>query len=274
MRRTRESLRAAITRHETAITIDPHFVLAQAGLARALTTLGVLGAEPPQRLYPRAREAALRAVELDPTLAEAHVALGPVQAQYDWNRGAAEESYRRALALDPGLADAHLLLAILLASQGRAGESVALVEEGRRNDPLLPWAFVEGLCRLWAREYERAAPLLQTTVEANPSDTMAQFWLAQAFVGLERLDDALTAALASRAAMGNAPTWLLGYVHALAGRMAEADHVAQALPRSGADRLRPCDGACPAGCCARPARRGDRLARAGTRRTLALDGPA
>lgn len=228
-RRTRDGLRTAITRHETAISIDPGFALAQAGLARALTTLGVLGAEPPERLYRRASEAARRAVELDPTLADAHVAVGHVQAQYDWNRAAAEESYRRALALDPALADAHLLLGILLASQGRASESVALIEEGRQLDPLLPWTFVEGLCRLWAREYEQAALLLESAVAANPSDSMARFWLAHAHVELGRLDDALAAGLASRAAMGNAPTWLVGYVHARAGRMAEADRVAQAL---------------------------------------------
>jgi DNA-binding winged helix-turn-helix (wHTH) protein/TolB-like protein/Tfp pilus assembly protein PilF len=229
LRRTRDGVRTAVTRHETAISIDPGFALAHAGLARALTTLGVLGSEPPERVYPRAANAARRAIELDPTLADAYVALGHVQAQYDWDWAGAEESYRRALALDPGLADAHVLLAILLASQDRAGESVALIEEGRQLDPLLPWPFLEGLCRLWAREHETAARLLASAVAANPSDTMAQFWLAHTHVELGRLDDALAAALGSRAEVGNAPTWLVGYIHARAGRFAEADRVEQAL---------------------------------------------
>lgn len=170
-----------------------------------------------------------RGVELDSTLAEAHVALAHLKVQYDWDWPGAEASYRRALALNPKLGDAHGLFAFALAVQGRWDEAMQAIASAQQVDPSVPWYGVEGILRFLSRDYERAATLLEQAAVANPLDTMAQFWLAVTHVATGRHDAALAPAIASGAEVGNAPTWVLAWIHTRAGRHDAAREVRHAM---------------------------------------------
>ena len=155
-------------------------------------------------------------MELDPTSAEAWTALGHT-LQHDWDWPGAEAAYKRALALNPKSARAHGLYGLLLAALGRCAESRQLDQRAREIDGRprggIPWY----LCR----SKDEAARTL-TAPSGEQPDSLAEFWLALAYLELGRHDDALVAALAWRNEIGNAPTWIVGYVHARSGRHADA----------------------------------------------------
>ena len=116
---TRPELLKAIPFYEKAIGLDPNYALAYVGLADAYRGLALAGELDPQLYFPKAKSAALKAVELDANLAEAHAVLGWIIYWYDWDWAAAERHCRRALELDPKSGDAHMALAHLLSSLGR-----------------------------------------------------------------------------------------------------------------------------------------------------------
>jgi TolB-like protein/Tfp pilus assembly protein PilF len=144
---TEEGWRKSRDYFEQAIARDPNYALAYAGLSDAYSVLGFIA--PPRETYLKAKEAALKALELDDTLAEAHLSLGALSMFEEWNRPAAKVELERALALNPNSAQAHDLHAIYLASEGRADEALAesaragtrpalaLHEHRPRNDLLL-----------------------------------------------------------------------------------------------------------------------------------------
>lgn len=127
----------SVAEFERALEIDPAYAEAHAGLAMAYGFLGLNGAGLPRELWPRVRAEAERALALDEGLDQAHIALGFVEATYDWNWGGAERSFRRALALNSGSVDArHALAMTVLAPQGRIEEALELIEQARALDPL------------------------------------------------------------------------------------------------------------------------------------------
>jgi DNA-binding winged helix-turn-helix (wHTH) protein/tetratricopeptide (TPR) repeat protein len=223
-RRSRSGLRRAVDHFEGALAIDPLHTPAYVGLADALTLYGVFGAAPPIELGSRAGAAARRAVELDPTSAEAWTALGHTLVQHDWDWPGAEAAYKRALALNPKSARAHGLYSLLLAALGRCRESRQLDELAREIDGRPRGGIPLYLCRS-TNEAEQA---LTARAGAQP-DSIAKFWLALAYLELGRHDDAMVAALASRDEIGNAPTWIVGYAHARSGRRSDALEVKRAI---------------------------------------------
>jgi tetratricopeptide (TPR) repeat protein len=197
---------------------------AYVGLADALTLYGVFGAAPPIEIGGRAGAAARRAVELDPTSAEAWTALGHTLVQHDWDWPGAEAAYKRALALNPKSARAHGLYGLLLAALGRCDESRQLDERAREIDGRPRGGIPLYLCR----STDEAARALTARAGDQP-DSIAEFWLALAYLELGRHDDAMVAALASRDEIANAPTWIVGYAHARSGRHADALEVKRAI---------------------------------------------
>jgi tetratricopeptide (TPR) repeat protein len=223
-RRSRSGLRRAVDHFEGALAVDPSHTPAYVGLADALTLYGVFGAAPPIEISGRAGAAARRAVELDPTSAEAWTALGHTLVQHDWDWPAAEAAYKRALALNPKSARAHGLYGLLLAALGRCAESRQLDDRAREIDGRPRGGIPLYLCR----STDEAVRALTARAGEQP-DSIAEFWLALAYLELGRHDDALAAAMASRNEIANAPTWIVGYVHARSGRHAEALEVKRAI---------------------------------------------
>jgi tetratricopeptide (TPR) repeat protein len=178
-KRTVEGLEKGIEYFQQAVDQDPRYALAYTGLADCYTLLGFYGAEA-RGVMPRAKAAAARALELDDSLAEAHTSLGGVAAVYDWDWARAEREFGRALELNPNYTPAHHWYAILvLAAQGRRGESIAEMRRAVDLDPVSPllrtdlgWAyFLAGQDGPALEQYRKALDLDPSFLEAHD-----RFW--------------------------------------------------------------------------------------------------
>ena len=134
-------IRQALQCFERAVGLDPQYALAWSGLADARSNLGIYGFERPEATMPQAREAALRAVALDPALAEGHCSLASIYLTYDWEWTKAEEEFLRALELSPRYENlAWYALFYLVCARGRFDEGIAIAKKAVEIDPLSGYA--------------------------------------------------------------------------------------------------------------------------------------
>ena len=164
--------RQALEYFERAIQEDPEFAPAYAGLAYASSCDSCASLAEDAMI--RAREAALRAIELDESLAEAHTALGMIKSMHEWDFAGGEIEFKRAMALNPGDVRAHVLYARVLEGQGRLDEAIAEAEIAQQLDPLSVSVAVN-LAGLHGRagEYERAAEQFERAFELDPDSAAA-----------------------------------------------------------------------------------------------------
>jgi TolB-like protein len=188
---TPESFRRALEHFERAISIDPTYALAYAGLADTLGSLAYYGAIEPHDGFPRAKAAAARALELDPQVADAHASLGLARLFWDHDWPAAERSFRRAIALNPQLALPHALYAIFLMTLGRHDESIEEARTAQRLDPL---SLLINMSVCWAlhfaRRHEEAIRETLRTQELAPGFTEAANILLSSYEDLGRFEEA------------------------------------------------------------------------------------
>jgi len=222
-KRTEEGLRKGIEFFNEAIAKDPEYALAYAGLADCYALLIEYGSRPPKELYPMAKEAAIRALGIDDTLAEAHTSLAAVY-EYDWDWAEAEKQYRRAIELNPNYPTAHQWYAIFLSGRGRANEAVIYMKQALELDPL-SLIINTSLGRVYycARDYDRAIEQLRKTLEMEPNFAEARFHLGLAFEGKGKYDEAV-AELDRSVGLFQDRTMIawIGRVYAVAGKRAEA----------------------------------------------------
>jgi TolB-like protein len=166
-----EEARKGIEYFQQAIAKDPHYAAAYAGLADCHTWLAVFGWAPAEEAMPQARDAANRALQLDDTLAAAHISLGYVKALYDWDWPGADREFQGALALNPGDPDAHFAYALsYLAPLGRLDEALAEAERARELDPLSAYKVTGvGMVYTYRREYGRAIQQCKKALELEPA---------------------------------------------------------------------------------------------------------
>ncbi len=165
-----EGFRQAIRHYEQAIQSDPNYARAYAALARSYYRLvSPHRAAPVQEAMPKAEAAAMKALELDNALSEAHAVLGDVKRAYYWDWAGAEEEYKLALELDPGSFEAPNQYAFFLTGMGRHDESAAMGRRAQQLNPLDP-SMRSGACgRLrFARRYEEAIQQCQAALEMEP----------------------------------------------------------------------------------------------------------
>lgn len=178
-RRDASSLRRAIEFFDAALHRDPRFALPSAGLSDAYTLTAVFGIEPPAKAFGQARHAALRALELDPGLPAAHVALGHVVTQYDRNLEAGRKAYLQALRLKPELGSAMAFMALNLT---QAGDLAGANEYIRKAQTLEPANFaflaLSGWVRYFMRAYDESEKELSRFVEAAPQAALPRQFLA------------------------------------------------------------------------------------------------
>jgi len=189
---TEPEIRRSIELYEQALARDPRSALAYAGIADAwaLLTDHFL---PPLETMPRAKAAAIRALELDETLAESHVALGNVYLLYDWNWSGAEKEYRRAIELNPSYAEAHGGYGHYLAVVGRHAESAAEMTKARELDPLSTAVlFGSGWNFLLAGRVDESIEVSRKAVELDPSFGWTRLNLALAYVEKGLLAEAVS----------------------------------------------------------------------------------
>jgi TolB-like protein/DNA-binding winged helix-turn-helix (wHTH) protein/Flp pilus assembly protein TadD len=178
-KRSPEGFQQAVEHFHRAVEKDPTYARAYAGLADSYALMSSYDFGSPEELIPKARSAALRALELDDRLAEAHTSLALVDENYDWDWGAAEKEFRRAIQLNPNYATAHQWYAELLSFQGRFEKALAESERARQLDPLsLIIATDHGTILYFARQYDRSIEQFRAVIERDPT-----FLKANAVVG-------------------------------------------------------------------------------------------
>ena len=183
-RRTDENLHRAIGYFENATKQDTQYALAYAGLSDCYAVIGaaIFGTMPAGEAAPKARQAAQRALEIDPTLAEAETSLATVKFNYDWDWVGAEEGYQHAIQLNPSYATAYQRYSLLLTAMGRFQESFGQINKARELDPLsFSINFSLGWRLYLARQYDRAIVQLRNTLEMDPSYELPHLILGQAY---------------------------------------------------------------------------------------------
>jgi len=176
-----EALQTSIAYFGRAIEKDPRYALAYVGLAEAYGVLGV-NYMPPLEVFPKAKTAAERALEIDPGLAEAHAALGGIKVFFDWDWVTAERELRSAIEINPNDAAAHQLYAYCLEVMGRAEEAFVEIRLAQELDPLsLVINCDVGIRYYFARQYDQAIDQYLKTLEMDPNFPVAHIWLARAY---------------------------------------------------------------------------------------------
>jgi tetratricopeptide (TPR) repeat protein len=192
-RRTQASVTTGIAHLRQAVSLDPEYALAWAELASAQTIeAGSGGWTPFKEGYGRAREAAERALALEPDLAEGHVALARVRWGHDWDWSGADASTRRALELAPGNAEVVAAAGVLAGGLGRLDESIALCRQAIALDPLNAHAHrYLGLFSLAAGHLTQAESAVKEALELNPLGGLTHAGLGQVYLAQGRFADAL-----------------------------------------------------------------------------------
>lgn len=242
-KRTPGDLKRSIELFQQAIDLDPTYALAYAGLSDSYSSLGIgLQVIPPKEAMPKARAAALRALEFDESLAEAHTSLAIVEMLYDWDWQAAETHFKRAIELNPNSATAHNWYAYFLIAMGRFEESDAESRRCKELDPLSTF-FDLSTARTdyFARRYDQAIEQCQKVIELNPKFYWAHYLLGLAYVKKGEPEKAITAFKTVVALNEENPLWTaaLGYAYARAGNRAAALRHVDDLKRQAALRYVP-----------------------------------
>ena len=211
---------------EQAVAKDPGYALAYAGMAESYVLMADLGATfklPPKDAYTRAKTAALRAVEIDDTLAEAHVSLGRIAFNYEWDWAGAEREFRRAIELKPDFVPAHHWYSHVLISQGRFDESLAESLQALALDPLdVAMNFHMGFHYWNARQYDLASAQLEKTLTMDPNHHETHGILSLVYAQQSRYREAIAEQQKSMELGGWDKRGFLGYVYAVSGRRGEA----------------------------------------------------
>jgi tetratricopeptide (TPR) repeat protein len=167
---------------QQAIDIDPTYAFAYAGLADSYFALAISGTLPAREMMPKAKAAAMKALQIDDTLAEAHASLAAVLSNYDWKWTEAESEYKRALELNPNYSVGHQFYADQLMKMGRYAEGIAEMKRAVEVDPLSPMiSTFLGRAYYYARQYDQAIEQYRRTFEIVPNFVVASSFLVQAY---------------------------------------------------------------------------------------------
>jgi DNA-binding winged helix-turn-helix (wHTH) protein/TolB-like protein len=221
-RSTEPSLVLAIGYFEKAIERDPQFALAHEGLADCYMVLGVFGMRSPAETLPRARDAALKALRIEPRLAGAYATLGHIKMQYDRDWDGAEADFARAIALNPSLSEPHLYWGVLLSMRGELERGLEELRQAQQLEPLLTAAKTRaGSVLYFAHRYDEAIAQLTESLALDDRRGPAYAFLGRAYMRTGRYDLAL-----AQFAKTSGPTPLsfgdVGQALALSGHRAEA----------------------------------------------------
>jgi TolB-like protein/DNA-binding winged helix-turn-helix (wHTH) protein/Tfp pilus assembly protein PilF len=225
-KRTTAGFLQAANYFQQAIAKDPGYASAYAGLADTFGLMSTWYAAPQQEFMPKAKAAALNALALDDSLAEAHASLALVAENYDYDWQTAEKEFRRAIQLNPDYATAHQWYAEYLAWQGRFDEALAESERARQLDPMsLIIATDRGAILFYARKYDRAIDQFRAVLDMDPGFTNTRSFLASAYVQQGKFAEALK----ENELMADAkkPQWhwaFTAYIYNHSGNVAQARH--------------------------------------------------
>jgi DNA-binding winged helix-turn-helix (wHTH) protein/TolB-like protein/tetratricopeptide (TPR) repeat protein len=221
-RRTDEGLRRSIEYFQRATMADQRYALAFAGLADSYTLLASYGVEPTKQAYPSAKAAALKALELEPSLAEAHTSLGMVAFYYEWNWPQAEREFQRSIELNPNYPLGHTWYALELAATGRLDESLSHIQRALHLDESSPSINTElGRVHYWRHEYDLAIAAYQQAIKLDPQFSRAHTRLGIAYAGQGHFSTAVREFKKARELSGPDPylDGLIGFAQASSGNV-------------------------------------------------------
>jgi serine/threonine protein kinase/tetratricopeptide (TPR) repeat protein len=228
-KRKADELQKAVDYFNQAIDKDPQFALAYAGLASTYAILPEYSGLPAKDITPKAEQAAQKALEFDPTLAEPHAVLGLIKYGHQWDWEGAEKELRRAIELNPNYPTAHHWYCIALRAQGRFEESQVEIKRAQELDPLsliINLNVAEVLSQM--QHHDLAIEQLKKTLELDPNFPGALVGLGMEYARQNKFDEAISEIQKARQSVGmNDPIALgaLGYVYAKQGKRDEAINV-------------------------------------------------
>jgi TolB-like protein/Flp pilus assembly protein TadD len=237
---TAEGIKNAIAYFEEAAAHDPGYAVAHAGLAVALNLADHFRILPGCRAFPRAKAAAMKALELNDSLPEAHNALAFAIHSYDWDWGGAEQEYQRAIALNPNFATARHWHGFYLGILGRVDEAIA---ELRRAQELNPLSIIirthVGLMLYRGRRYDEAIEQLAQTLDMEPYFAAAHYFLALSFQQKGKCEEAIEHLERALRISPGSPDLIaaLGHAHAVCKRKSEARRALKQLCRLAEERF-------------------------------------
>ena len=238
-KRTKEGLLRGLEYFEKAIESDPGYAPAYSGVADSYTLLGRYSYLSPKEAMPKGKAAALKALEIDDTLGEAHNSLAYVKRYYDWDWVGAEKEFQRAIELSPNYATAHHWFGIHLAQMGRTDEALKEIHRALELDPLsiiintnVAWIYY------FARQYDQAIGQFKKTLDMDPNYAVAHMRLGEAHIQKKMFGEALSEL---RRAVSLSPESMdilaeLGYAYGVAGQRSEAERILAKLGEYAKDR--------------------------------------
>ena len=227
-KRTADGVKKGIEHFKKAIEKDPSYPLAYVGLADSYNILGFYAYAAPRDAYPKAKAAALRALEIDDALAEAQASLADVKLYYDWDWSGAEKEFNRVVERNPAYATGHLIYGDLLTAMGRFKEGMAETEKAQELDPLsmIINAGV-GWCFYFARQYDKAIEQLRKALEMDQHFVPGHAWLGGAYLQQGLFSEGITELRAASEISGGSHLYiaLLAHAYGVAGDKAQAQKI-------------------------------------------------
>jgi TolB-like protein/DNA-binding winged helix-turn-helix (wHTH) protein len=224
-----DAIKTSAQYFQRAIDLDPLYAPGYAGLAGAFDLMANYFVLPPKDVFPRAEAAARQALELDPSLGEAHAALAVAIHHYEWNWSAAEVEHTKALAVSPGLAVVHLRYAEFLSNSGRHEEALREITRAQQLDPLsLVVASNLGRYLYYARRYDEAIQELNKVLMLDPNRLYTRIHLAQALEGQHKYPEAIEEFKRVAPSFGGFPSGL-AHAYAAGGNRSEAEKIVRKL---------------------------------------------
>ena len=237
--RTQEGFQRGIENFQRAIAKDASYAPAYAGLADAYALLGSIGFDmmPPKEVMPKAKAAAVEAVRLDDSLAEAHASLGYAKLTYDWDLAGADHEFKRALSLNPGYATAHHWYAHYLLAVGQPTLALAEMKRAQVLDPLsVVINLGVGWCLYQARRSNEAIEQYTATLDMNPNLGLAHATLGMAYQQSRMYPEAMREFKRAAELPGGSPALAmagLGSAYGQSGKRSEALQVLADLEKAG-----------------------------------------
>jgi TolB-like protein/Tfp pilus assembly protein PilF len=231
-KRTEKGLMKGIEYFRKAIKLDPEYAVAHTGLADSYNLLSAYSIASPGECIPKAKAAAMKAMEIDPDLAEGHECLGHVNMLYDWKWLDAEREFERAIELNPNYATAHQRHGILLTAMGRMDDALVEIKRAHELDPLSLIINTDvGLFFFFEHQYDQAASQCKKTLEMDPNFAVAHFALGLAREQTAEYEEAACGFQQSISLSGGNPIYLsaLGHARAVAGSRDEAQKILSEL---------------------------------------------
>ncbi|HJQ69577.1 MAG TPA: winged helix-turn-helix domain-containing protein [Blastocatellia bacterium] len=231
-KRTEEALKKSIEYFEQAIAKDANYARAYSGIADSYIVLGTWGFVSPKEAFPKAKQAAERALDHDPDLAEAHAALAYARHLFDWEDAGPEKEFKRAIEINPNYGPAHQFYGICLMSKGRLDEAIRQIRIAQEADPVAlnliaagAWIYFLG------RQYDLAIAECRKALDMNSNFFVAHKYLALIYMQKGMYEEAISEFQIAYRLSGGTPYLLaeLGHAYALSGRRAEAERVLKEL---------------------------------------------